>query len=162
METKTRKWVVMLLEISENRTIEMRDMITYKTRVKKDDIPKLITFMTANLDALELRKCGSAMFREEDDGGSDGKVSVEIFIPVTGKVKESGRYGFAESFQIEKAISARHEGSFGDLTATEKELNEYISSHGYKKTSAPCYVFSSDPDTGEVIDIYIGVGKESA
>lgn len=142
------------MQILENRSLFMENLISYRTNIKKADIPKLAEHICLSVSALGVEPDKKICFtypQEEND-------EIEILIPVIGEIGTRDEYGHKELFRLINAVTIRHEGSIEDVGTAEKKLEDYIRKKSYEMITRPYYniVRLSDNPSDCIVDIYIG------
>ena len=148
------------MQIIENQTISVNNLIDYNSKIQKKDILNLIHFISDHLYVLGLEQNGNIMFSLLAD--YQDEADFEIFIPVKGTVQNCDEFGYQPEFSLENAISGRHEGSLASLGKAAQKLKNYISSNNYEPVTKAYYsVIREGTANAEncIIDIYIGIKK---
>jgi len=142
------------LQILENRSLFMENMISYRTNLPKEDIPKLVDHICRNVSALGVKLTKKICFTYL----TDEKNEIEILIPVIGDITDHSEYGHKELFRLINAVTIRHEGSLADIDINEKKLVDYIRKKSYEMITRPYYniVRLSENLSDCIVDIYIG------
>ena len=144
------------MQIIENQTVSLNNLIDYQSKIKKRDILDLVHFISEHLYVLGLEQNGniiSSLLSEQND-----EAVFEIFIPVNGDVKKCDEFGYKDAFILTKAIVGRHEGSLDDLDKNVRELKNYIVSNNYEPASGIYYSVIREGGSNVnncIIDVYI-------
>ncbi|MBR3283693.1 MAG: hypothetical protein IKI56_10425 [Ruminococcus sp.] len=142
------------MQILENRSLFMENMISYRTNLPKEDIPKLADHICRNVSALGVEPTKKICFTYP----TDEKKDIEILVPVIGDISSHNEYGHKELFRLINAVTIRHEGSLADIDTTEKKLVDYVRKRSYEMITRPYYniVRLADNPADCIVDIYIG------
>ena len=146
------------MQIIENQTVSVNNLIDYSSKIKKKDILDLIHFISEHLYVLGLEQNGNIMFSLLSEHKDEAVF--EIFIPVKGTVQKCNEFGYQEEFSLTKAIAGRHEGSLDDRGKAAQKLKKYISSNNYEPATKTYYSVIREGSANAdncIIDIYIGV-----
>lgn len=142
------------MQILENRSLYMENMISYKTNLPKEEIPKLAEHICRNVSALGVEPTNKLCFTYSTEDKND----IEILVPVIGDISAHSKYGHKKLFRIINAVTIRHEGSLADIDITEKKLVDYIEDRSYEMITKPYYnIVRLTEDAADcIVDIYIG------
>ncbi len=145
--------------IIEHQNIHFKNLISYNTKVRYTDILKLTQYISDNLHVLNLKKNDNIIFNKSTHV-NEKMTSVEIMIPVKGKIEECDEYGYKSAFNLNNAVIIRHEGSLNDLSKTEAVLQNFIKEHIFQTSTEPYYVIIKNGNNAYddcIIDICIGI-----
>ena len=144
------------MQILEQQTVILRDLISYRFGMKRDRLPQFITHATENLGNLGVQQNGRVLFTEDNSR----EQNIELLIPVDGVPEPSPHFAFQPEFRLVHAVSARHEGSFLGMDQTEKKLMDHIAANGGQMITLPYYSIvrlDADSPGSSIVDILIGL-----
>ena len=144
------------MQILEQQTVILRDLISYRFGMTRDRLPQFIAHVTRNLGNLGVQQTGRVLFTEDPSH----EQNIEILIPVDGVPEPSPHYSFKPEFRLVHAVSARHEGSFFRIDQTVKKLRNHITVSGGQMITQPYYsIVRLEPDSpgSSIVDILIGL-----
>ena len=141
-----------MAEIIEHQLLDVRNMLTFRGMIDKDDIESIKKEMDNMITASGAKRVSSfitatyAIFRN--------KYEVEIFAAVDRNISSTIRFKIKDRLMIINAIVAKHKGNKDKLDDTIFELENYIAERNYVPTSVAYHVESDD---GLETDIYMGI-----
>lgn len=143
------------MQILENCSLFLENLISYKTNAKKEDVPKLAKHIFQNISALGVTAGERIYFTENEKE----EKNIEILIPIKGEINEREEYGHKDLFKLVNAVTIRHEGSIADMKKTEEKLEEYIKQKFYDVITPYYYniIRLDDNPCDCIIDVYVGV-----
>lgn len=148
------------MQIIEHQNIQLTNLISYTTNIKHSDILKLISHISNNLQALDLKKNDKILFTEKWHNEEDDMINAEILVPVEGSIKNCNEFKYKPLFRLINAVTIRHEGSLNTLSETEDFLKKFIKEKAYEPITPSYYVVVRNDDDQSInciIDIYIGI-----
>lgn len=113
-----------MIEIKEGQKLEVNNLLSFRGKVKQDEIEKIGKDMESYIERLDAKKVDNpitATFLLEND-----LIDFEILIPINKKIVSSEKYVFKEKLKITNAIVGIHRGNPDLIQNTLNELNQYI------------------------------------
>lgn len=145
------------MQIIKNQSISAYNLLHYTSKIKKNDILKLIKYMLDNIHVLNLETSGNVIFSLKNIESE--QFFFEVLIPVHGEIENCQQFEYCPSFKLSNAVLLRHEGRIDDLDKTTKKLKEFVRSNNYTCQNGPYYIIiqNNDDNINCIIDIYIDV-----
>lgn len=152
------------MNIITQQWFEKKNLLSYKTRVEKEKLPDLISYIINNLDSIKLSVIDDIIFsvEEEVDEPNISIINVELLIPVDRKFKSSSRYVFKPIFRLENAVLAKYCGHFSNLPDAHKEITEYLQCNKLQPITKIYHVLRNFHEDTGVIDMFVGINGNLA
>ena len=144
------------MQILEHQTLILHNLISYRTKMKREALPAFIRHSLANIGSLGMVPAGRILFTEDNSQSQN----MEVLIPVSQEPAACEEYQNKPIFKLLNAVSARHEGNLADMDKIEQRLRAYANSKAYQIITNPYYsIVRLDPESpgGAIIDIYLGI-----
>ncbi len=151
-------------EITENTSLEMTDVLTFRGKVTQqrlNDVAKEMADIIRINGAKKTMSGVSATFAVENSGG-EIIMDIELMYPLDRDIYVPAPYTIKPVFRLKNAVKIRHMGNPATMQDTANELMQYIK---FKKLTpiTSGYILTiqepSGPDDTDslIADIYIGV-----
>ena len=147
------------MQILNNQSIIVQNLLYYKCVTHKKDIWDIIDHINKHIETIGLHKTGQTITSIEDIEQSDC-INLEVLTPIDSSFEEKSSFSFLPQFKLLYAVKIRHEGNIGNLTTSQKILEEYLEAHSYEAITKYYNVIvrhDSDIMANSIIDIYVGI-----
>ncbi len=147
-----------MCEVIENQTLEIEHMICFRGKVTNAELNEIGRDMEEAVKEAGAKRLGFPITATY--GMEQGKVDVELLVPVDKAVGDIKKYHYKKRLKIVNAVMAKHFGNPGYLQKTCNELNQYIEDKGYVPItvgySIPRQIDMLNLENSE-INVYVGV-----
>lgn len=149
------------MEITEKQLIDVKSVLSYRTRVLDSDLRNLVEFVSENIDALNLNINGNIIFSvfDTDTAGDLEYINIEVLVPVSDYFKSNSKYVYKPYFRIENAVKLRHYGKYSDLKKSRSLIYEYLEENKLTPITNVYYKVIDNDSSSSVIDLYIGINS---
>lgn len=148
------------MQFIDNQMLMFSNLLSYRTNVQYNDIPRLIEYILSNLNVLDISPSNKVIFTLRGENRKQNDVEIEVLIPVNGRLSDVKMYDFKAFFKLMNAVSVRHEGDFSLIPNTKDGLLRYIEQKNYEPVTEPYYrVIRQGTENDCIIDIYIGINS---
>ena len=147
-----------MIEIKEGQKLEVNNLLSFRGKVRQDEIEKIGKDMESYVGRMGAKKVGNpitATFLVDND-----LIDFEILIPIDISIESSQKYTFKERLLISNALNVNCTGNFNRMQHVFNELNEYILIHKLKTiTVAYSVIKNANTDNLDKMEncIYIGI-----
>ena len=136
--------------VIEHQMLSHEYILSYKTKVNKKFVPRILSSIRENISVIDLKICGNIILTQNNE-------ITEFLIPVDRKFEGNQHYMFKPGFKLVNAARQRYYGKFDNIDAGLKELNSHISEHSLIPITN-FYIMEVDTDN-DVYDIFIGISE---
>lgn len=152
------KGVVFMSKITEGETLEVKNLLSCRKLTYQSDLNTVVKEMQEYIKtkgAVCIDNPITGVFGVE----RDGRIDVEVLIPIDKYIVTNEEYRFKEEFKLVNAITVTHTGNPSTLQDSCDELNSYIIKHRYQPVTI-CYnrAEKREENVDELcIKVYIGL-----
>lgn len=151
-------------EITENVSLEMTNVLTYRGKVTQQQMTVIAKEMNDIITANKAKKImsGVSATYEIINPGTDVVMDVEIMYPLDKHINVAAPYKIKPIFRLKNAVKIRHEGNPALLQEAGNKLMNYISDKGLMPITVGYNVTVQEPTSpmdidNLIVDLYIGV-----
>lgn len=145
----------------EKQLIDVKSVLSYRTRVLDSDLRRLVEFISENIDALNLNITGNIIFSvfDTDTDGDLEYLNIEVLVPVNDSFKSNSKYVYKPYFRIENAVKLRHYGKYSGLKNSKTLILNYLEENKLTPITNVYYRIVDNDLSSGIIDLYIGINS---
>ncbi len=152
-----------MVVIETGRTLNMENVLSLRKKITQEEMQKEMAKIGQFFEENGIKKSGYIATTTYSID-SDGKLDIEILVPMDKLVELPPEYRLKPVFKLVNAIYARHEGNPANLQNVYNEMMEFIKENNLQQITTGYNVTVKDSSLamsmGEiVIDVYIGVSE---
>jgi hypothetical protein len=147
-----------MMEIKENQTLEIENLLSYRGKVKQTDIENIGKDMDKIISENGRNRIGNPITATFGVEGDD--MDLEILLPIDKEISDIGEYRFKKKIRIENAVLISHKGNPALIQNTFNILNKYIMENKMQPITVGYNVTrKADPLDVEntIIDVFVGI-----
>lgn len=151
-------------EITENTTLEMKNVLSYRSKSTRRQLQMASQEIEAILKDKGVKRTGPSVSTtfDIDTSGDEPIFDMELLIPVDRIIYIDSPYRMKPVFRLVNAVKIRHEGKPELLQQTANELMDYIRKQRLTPVTSGYNVTIKQPSSPMdmddlVVDLYIGV-----
>ena len=147
-----------MLEIRENEQLTIKNVVSYRTKVKQEEMGKVGKAVEQYILELGAIRVGNPITTTYSVDGM--MIDIEILMPIDKIVETKGDYVFKKEFKIVNAVVVSYRGNPSRLQEACDVLNNYIIENGLQPITTG-YNVTKRLDMLNLenteIDVYVGI-----